>query len=122
MAASPFVGKWHLTEIIDEDANSKPLPEGKVFEAKIEEDADDTLRVFIKIGNNMRSKVTIVGEGTPESQEVKMGNVLSTMMMPPPEVFAVEKFWSKTIPTVTKLELDGDKLTFVGEGKIVLSK
>lgn len=122
MATSPYVGTWHLAELIDAESNPKPLPEGKTFEAHIDEDGEN-LRLAIKVGNNMRSKISLIGEGTPESQEIKMGGVLSTMMMPPAEVFAVEKFLSKTFPTVTKLELDGDKLTFVGEGgSVVLSK
>ena len=122
MATSPYVGTWQLAEIIDAESNSKPLPEGKTFEARIEEADEGVLRMAIKIGNNMRTKISLVGEGTPESQEIKMGGVMSTMMMPEASLFAVEKFLSKTFPTVTKLELDGDKLTFVGQGSVVLSK
>mmetsp|Transcript_30257 Transcript_30257/g.72587 ORF Transcript_30257/g.72587 Transcript_30257/m.72587 type:complete len:140 (-) Transcript_30257:50-469(-) len=121
MATSPYVGTWNLADIIDAESNSKELPEGKTFQAKIEEGEENQLRMFIKIGNNLRTKINL-GEGTDESREIKMGGVLSTMMMPEASLFAVEKFLSKTFPTVTKMELDGDKLTFVGEGSIVLSK
>ncbi|CAJ1947785.1 unnamed protein product [Cylindrotheca closterium] len=122
MATSPYVGTWQLAEIIDAESNSKPLPEGKTFEARIEEADEGVLRMAIKIGNNMRTKISLVGEGTPESQEIKMGGVMSTMMMPEASLFAVEKFLSKTFPTVTKMELDGDKLTLVGQGSVILSK
>ncbi|KAL3931248.1 MAG: hypothetical protein SGBAC_011396 [Bacillariaceae sp.] len=122
MATSPYVGTWTLAELTDAESNLKELPEGKTFEARISEGDNGILQLGIKIGNNMRSRITLVGEGTPESQEVKMGGVISTMMMPEASLFAVEKFLSKTFPTVTKLEIDGDKLKFVGEGSVVLSK
>lgn len=78
--------------------------------------------MVVKIGNNLRTKITLEGGDSPESQQVSVGGVLSTMMLPDPELFEVEKFLSKTLPTVTSMEIVNDQLVFQGKGKIVCSK
>jgi len=118
--ATSYAGKYRLSEILDAQANSKELP-AKDFEAVIKED-DEFLRFSVKIGNVMRTKIALIGESIEESQKVKVSGVLSTMMMPAPDLFEVEKFLSKTLPTVTTMKLEGDKLTLSGDGAAVLTK
>jgi hypothetical protein len=121
MALSPFAGTWELSEMLDAESNSKPLPEGRTF-VRIEEVNEGQLKIFVKIGNNMRSTITLKGGDSPESQEVSFGGVMSTMMMPAPELYEVEKYLSKTFPTVTKMEIKEDKLVFNGDGTIICTK
>jgi hypothetical protein len=44
------------------------------------------------------------------------------MMMPGPELYEVEKYLSKTFPTITKMEITEDKLVFSGDGTIICTK
>jgi hypothetical protein len=65
MATSSYDGTYVLSEILDAQANSKPLPDGD-FEADIKE-TEGFLRFSVKIGNVMRTKIKLVdGEGSGE--------------------------------------------------------
>jgi hypothetical protein len=123
MAISPFAGTWELSEMLDADSNILLLPEGKTFDVMIEEVEEGQLKIIVKIGNNMRSKITLMGGDSPQSQEVSFGGVMSTMMMPAPELYVVEKFLSNTLPTITKMDITTeDKLVLEGDGTIIFIK
>ena len=121
MAASPFVGDWDLTQTLDEESHQRALPPEQNFQFHIEEHMEGLLTLSTRLGNTMRTKITLKGGASPESQQVEIGNVLSTMMMPAPEVFEVEKYLSKTLPTITKMEIRDGQLLFEGKGTVVCS-
>jgi hypothetical protein len=115
MAASPFAGEdWTLVETLDKDSNAIAIPQG-TFKAKIVETDDSNLRMVMKIGNNMRTQITLKGGDSPESQQVEFGGVMSTMMMPKPDVWALEKYLSKVLPRVTKMDLVDGTLLLTGD-------
>ena len=124
MASSPFVGEWKLTETLDQDGKVIPLPESQrssSFVLRIyQNEKDDTsnqFRLNTKIGNTTNTKFELLGGDTPESQEVKFGGVMSTMMMPSRDLYELEKYLSKTLEKVTSLKLTADNvLVFGGEG------
>merc|ERR1711862_200586 len=71
-----------------------------------EEDGKASYNLGIKIGNNLRTRLMITSSGN-ESQEktVEVGPVMSTMMMPPRELFDLEMFLSDAFPKTNRLEL-----------------
>jgi len=128
--SSPFAGDWKLTEAYDENDASVSIPSGSWF-LKIQQpdDEDDShLRVGIKIGNNMRGQITILGDGESDddekSKDVSVSGLMSTMMMPAEHLYRLEIYLSKYLPKTTKLELDDETgtLVFEGEGKLVCTK
>lgn len=121
-----FVGKWKLIETYDEEFQVVELPTG-VFDVNLQPDEsiDNVLNVFIKVGNNMRSQITFVGEAE-QGDIVTVGSLMSTMMMPSEPLFRLETYLSNTLPKITMVqkEVVEDKtlLIFSGLGKIVCQK
>jgi hypothetical protein len=124
MAVSPYAGSWQVAEAFDESFEAVTLPEGTFF-FNIEEKEDDpkVLILHVKVGNSMRTQVTLL-----DNNKVEIGGLMSTMMMPTEPLFRLETYLSNTLPKITTLELihsneyRGDQLVFGGQGKIVCLK
>eukprot|EP00980_Cylindrotheca_fusiformis_P012189 scaffold2962_cov126-Cylindrotheca_fusiformis.AAC.5 len=118
---SPFVGKWHLTELINPKTGTQPLPD-KIMAVDIESISETELSLSINVGNNMGSTITLA-DATATSSEVRVGPVMSTEMMPPQDLWEVEQFLAKTLETVHKMKVNKDNnLVLEGDGSIICSK
>ena len=119
MAASPFVGSWNLVQIYSENMTPESLPDGS-YHFKIEEEDPEHLHLNIQVGNSMSSSVTLLKRGESDaSQQVTIGGVRSTTMMPPDSQFKLETYLSNTLPKITSMTRVDDTLILEGEGKIV---
>merc|ERR1712071_262068 len=83
---------------------------GKVT-LRIKADGDGKWRVQAKVCNNMNCVVTEAdGVFTP-------GPVMSTRMMPPPDMQELENEISKLLSELTKISKDGDMVVIEGAGR-----
>eukprot|EP00980_Cylindrotheca_fusiformis_P012187 scaffold2962_cov126-Cylindrotheca_fusiformis.AAC.3 len=122
--SSPFVGEWHLSELVDATTGTLPMPD-KVMTVKLQSISDTELSLVMKVGNSMRSKITLAGAGdNSDGEEIKVGPVMSTRMRPPQDLWDVEQFLTKTLETVHKMEINkDDNLVLEGNGgSIICSK
>lgn len=70
---------------------------------------DGRYSFYLKIGNNLRSKMT-----TTDNDRVSFGPVMSTMMMPPPLVFELERGTMQALEGANKIELqDNSRLLLI---------
>eukprot|EP00980_Cylindrotheca_fusiformis_P012188 scaffold2962_cov126-Cylindrotheca_fusiformis.AAC.4 len=116
LSSSPFVGEWHLVELIDaKTGNTLPLP-NQIMTVKLQSISETELSLGIKVGNSMGSTITLVDTTTATSAEIKVGPVVSTKMMPPQELWDVEQFLTKTLETVNKMEISNQEDNLVLEG------
>ena len=128
-AVSPFAGTWLIQEIYDESMEQKSLPDGQYTFAISQAEDEEHLRLGIRVGNSMSSHITLLEEAEEESsspstikQSVQVGGMMSTMMMPPDELFKLEVLLSDIVPQTKTMVLENENhtLTFLGEaGKIV---
>lgn len=126
LLVSPFValsmlldGKYLLQSLYDDHGAALSIPDG-AFTLSIEHDANEKGRYNfgLKIGNNMGGSMTVDDEGG-----VKIGPMRSTMMMPPPAIYALETELNKIMPALTTVALEGQKLTLDGsKGKGIFEK
>jgi hypothetical protein len=118
--SSPFAGEWPLVETLDGDHQAVPLPEG-TFTFVIEDIDTASLQVYIKVGNNMRTKITLEEGESESSKKIRVGGVLSTMMMPSKDLFQLETYLSRTLPKMDIISVQDGTLTLegAGEGKII---
>jgi hypothetical protein len=118
--SSPFAGEWPLVETMDGDNQAVPLPEG-TFTFVIEDIDTASLQVYIKVGNNMRTKITLEEGESESSKKIRVGGVLSTMMMPAKDLFQLETYLSRTLPKMDVISVQDGTLTLegAGEGKII---
>lgn len=125
---SLYVGKWKIVETYDEQLAPVALPEGDFYmelSPNDNDEDDDSLNAYMKIGNNMRTKIVFSASGGgPDGDEISVGDLMSTMMMPPEPLFKLETYLSNTLPKmnlVQKQKTEGGitMLTFTGLGKIV---
>ena len=117
-AASPLVGSWNLVQIYSENMTPETLPDGS-YHFKIQEQNSEHLQISIKVGNNLSSSVTLGGGESDASQQVTIGGVRSTMMMPPDSQFKLETYLSNMLPKITSMIRVDDTLILEGDGKIV---
>ena len=128
---SPFAGSWQLTEALDEEMKPVSLPDG-TFVLEIQEDDknDKELQVFMKIGNRLRTTISLDGDVStdPEtgdaSSDVTVSGVMSTMMMPPEPLFKLETFLFNTLPKMTSIKVQNSaaQLTLRGLGQFTCTK
>jgi hypothetical protein len=120
MAASPFLGDWTVTEAYGENREVITLPEGS-YTFKISEGDDaESLKLTVKVGNSMRTRITLLEPQQDDgSQSISVGGLMSTMMMPPAALFRLETYLSDIMPKMESMQVVGENLVFEGEGKIV---
>ena len=121
-----FVGKWKLIEAYDEQMQLFDLPEGDFFWELEDTDDGDSLSAFIKVGNSMRTTINFLST-TTAGEDISMGLLMSTMMMPPEPLFRLETYLSDVMPKMTLLQQQETTIgnnttktiTFSGVGKLV---
>jgi len=134
------MGDWKLVELYDDQNQPVEIPDASPSSSdrdgfvlhltkKQGDDGDDdnedgtTLSLFTKIGNSMGGIILLVDDNAngDNEQTIKVGPLRSTMMMPPPQIFALEQYLTKYLSTMDTLKLndDGDELVMLGSGRIV---
>jgi len=122
-----YVGKWRITDAVDEENDLFTLPSGTFFmELKLSDDKEDnndrnSLEASIKVGNTMWTRIKF-GEETAEGDTITVENLFSSRMMPPEHLFRLETFLSNTMPKMTTMNIETkngiDHLTMSGMGEI----
>ena len=136
------MGDWKLVELYDDQNQPVEIPDAPSDDGFVlhltkkqqeqqsgggddDDDDDDgkTLSLYTKIGNNMGGIMLLVDDETNDVKEqtIKVGPLRSTMMMPPPQIFALEQYLTKYLSTMDTLKLndDGDELVMLGSGRII---
>eukprot|EP00978_Attheya_sp_CCMP212_P012428 scaffold31041_cov56-Attheya_sp.AAC.3 len=65
------------------------------------------LQFSAKVGNNLGCSIEIVGKGEG-FDKIEVGPIMSTLMMPPPELVEVEQLLFQSLPTLYKMILSSD--------------
>jgi hypothetical protein len=119
----PYRGEWKLnTAFYGPELGPFPLPDNHNIIASFEKASSVLYRFGIKVGNSMGTNITLTGKTFEGGfDEVTIGTIQSTMMMPPPELQPVEfELIGKGLPVVNKMivttstaagESDGQKTT-----------
>jgi hypothetical protein len=120
-----YDGMFKLTEV--EDANRSPvsIPSSAKPFMMIRSEDDTHYMLSLRLGNSMRASMNIIrAETEGEHDGVQVGPIMSTMMMPPEDIFKLEQFMSKEMPKMTKIFLadEDNKLVLEGEARIVFTR
>jgi hypothetical protein len=128
----PYQGEWKLNKAFyGPELGKFPLPDNHNIIASFEEvqDAASSTVVYrfgIKVGNSMGTDITLTGKKFEGGfDEVTIGPIRSTMMMPPPELQPVEfELIGKGLPVVNKMivttnEDDGQKNLLLMQGPTI---
>lgn len=79
------------------------------------------LRMSTKVGNTLSCQIDVVGE-VGEFDEIRVWQVASTMMMPPPELQAVEQRIRESLPNLFKMAVKDDRLIMTGPAAEFISE
>lgn len=102
-----YVGDWKLEKCFTgPELGEFPLPPDHdiIFHFKGEA---PKLEFSAKVGNNLGCSIEIVGK-EEEFDKIEVGHVMSTLMMPPPELVGVEQLLFQSLPTLYKMILSSD--------------
>ena len=116
---SNYEGLYQLTNLYDSETGQVTLPE-RVITVRFQPGQPGTheYAVGIKVGNSMGCTATVSESSEEDRDAVSMGPVRSTMIMPPPEQYAVEKALSKMLPKMEYIHLEeaDERLVLEGSG------
>lgn len=118
-ASANAVGEWKLKEVWREN-EAEPLSltrDGQDYTMSImPTDDENRLKVSIKVGNNMNTRMTILESGE-EEDKIEFGFVMSTRMMPgSPEKEELEGYIMSHFPKFSSLKVkDGEELVLSSE-------
>ena len=123
--ASKYDGMFKLSQAVDENGNALALPPGKAFVLVLRSESDRHYALSLRLGNSLRSDMVVNPSSDSSSRDgVHIGEVMSTMMMPPEAIFRVETFLKNYLPKATNVyfEDDNETLSFEGQGKISFTR
>ena len=90
------------------------------YALKVTGSGQDAWNLVARVGNALSCRVVAAGEGgavRPAGGAVRLaGAVLSTMAMPPPDVFAIEQEALRMLGGITALRREGAELVLAGGG------
>lgn len=113
MAPTGIVRDWKLVQALDTDGNHVPVPQEKPIVmtfTKVNNDA--TFSMSMKVANTTRGQVTVLPNG-----EAQIGPLMSTRIIGPPKLMAIETCFSKSMPNINRIKQEGDSLTFFIRGQ-----
>ena len=120
-----YDGIFKLSEAINGEGESVPLVNGKPFVLVVRSESPTHYAMSLRLGNSLRCDMKVSPSTDASAHDrVHVGDVMSTMMMPPENIFKVEQFLTSYLPNSTDIYLsdDGDTLTLEGDGKIVFAR
>jgi len=111
-----FCGQYKLAQILDEAGNSIDIPVREDgFTLTIESlSSASEYRLGLKIGNVLGGSFKV-----DENQISSFGPIMSTMMMPPPEIYQLERTLNSMLPESQVIQLSDGKLTFEGPKGVI---
>lgn len=118
--AGKYAGTYVLQEATNE--NNEPVHVPGHFDLVLRSegkdgDEDGSYGMSLRIGNALRARVRISESSAGGPEAIDIGPIMSTMMMPPENLFKLEQFMSHALPEMTTIELGQDgKLTLTSEG------
>ena len=129
-----FLGQWKIESMDQTDGSAVELPSGHdivVSLSSSSKTSSDPDRISIKVGNTIGGPLQLEdgssSSSSPTSMNVKIGpNLMSTMMMPPPELYALEQTLSTVLPSIRTMTLSTDSQKVVmaaaesGSGRLTL--
>jgi hypothetical protein len=117
-STGPYKGDWKLGQLVIHSKDvTLPL---RAIVATITErgDCDSSTCLFnlsIKVGNTLSTQLKL-STTSGETNSVIVGPIISTRMMPPPELYAIETNLSRCLPNVSQIiaTKDSKKLVLAG--------
>lgn len=118
-SAQSYDGLYRLTKIVDTTIGEVPIPNDGIYTIQMRpatsSDIFNQYNIGIKVGNSMGGSATITPTSNYDNKdEVSIGGLRSTMMMPPPELYRIEVALSDLLPSATTIKLEDDVLTIKG--------
>ena len=105
-------GDWKLVQASNEDKHTLIIPDDHDIIMTVTKD-DISMNFSIHVVNCLRTSATILETKSP-GHIVQVGVVMSTKMMGPPHLMAVESFVSASLPNVTVVVEADSSLTMGG--------
>ena len=115
---STFMGEWKIESMMDTTGSNVRLPTDKDIVVLISASSSSSSsssnipdKISVKVGNTMSGPIQVLSSSQDHSSmNVKIGpNLMSTMMMPPPELYVIEQALSKLLPTIERMVLSEEK-------------
>ena len=113
-ASDPYVGNWKLEEaFVGPELGQFPLPTDLDIILRLSPaNTADAYNLALKVANQLHTTVKKVGK-IDGSDEIKVGPVASTLMMPPPHLRKVERYLAESLPILYKMSAH-DNLVLTG--------
>lgn len=107
-----ITGEWQLKSA---SFNSivEPIPAGRTITLKLEEESE-FYRVNIKVANILMSSIQIVETNNDGVETIQAGPMASTRMMPPPDLQAMERFFTTHFEQLNLMKIENDFLIMEG--------
>uniref|UniRef100_A0A7R9VB79 B30.2/SPRY domain-containing protein n=1 Tax=Pseudictyota dubia TaxID=2749911 RepID=A0A7R9VB79_9STRA len=98
-----YSGEWELTKAFDgPELGERPLPDNHKIILNLQSSGEKSYRLSVKVGNTLSTSIDIIGK-LEAFDAIKVGECMSTMMMPPPELFEFEQFLNSSLPELRKM-------------------
>jgi len=106
-----YDGDWILKKaFVGPELTDFPLPTGNkciLSFSSTDEDGSYEYNLAIKVGNTIRTRVTVFTKNDNNDDDVfeniQVKPPMSSMMMPPPELYNLESYLTKSLPTLFKM-------------------
>uniref|UniRef100_A0A7S2H1Z7 B30.2/SPRY domain-containing protein n=1 Tax=Helicotheca tamesis TaxID=374047 RepID=A0A7S2H1Z7_9STRA len=128
-----FDGDWEIKQcFLGPELGEYNIPEEVLpILSLMEIPAEAGFRLSIKVANKMNAKIALT-EGEKDAKKtqddgftkITIGPVMSTMMMPPPDVYDFEKYLNESLPIFTKMIVseNGDLIMSGPTAEIICSR
>lgn len=112
---SYFYGSYQLKDVWDDQGIPLRLPSDGPFVLKLHPDSSpESIRLSVKVGNNMNSNVQLLNDGNTgngESSNIRVGFVMSTRMYPGSKMKQdLETYLSTYLPQMISMERNEEDL------------
>ena len=112
-----YGGTYRFTKIYDNTVGEVPIPNDGIYTIQMRPSSSivNQYDIGIKVGNSMGGSATITPSGNHGIEDqISIGGLRSTMMMPPPDLYRIEVALSDLLPSSTTIQIDDDVLTING--------
>lgn len=112
-----YGGTYRFTKIYDTTVGEVPIPNDGIYTIQMSPSSTivNQYDIGIKVGNSMGGSATITPSANHGVEDqISIGGLRSTMMMPPPELYRIEVALSDLLPSSTTIQMEDDVLTING--------